>query len=96
MLCGLVINTLRQFKTVFVRMDGAMKNLTNFWLGLVLSVMICFTANANEILRVGDAIITYQSGYIDPQNLNGKARDVTITADDGAVVSFDEYHFKTK
>ena len=73
-----------------------MKNLANLWLGFVMSVMICFTASANEILRVGDATITYQSGYIDPQNLNGKARDVTITSDDGAVVSFDEYRFKTK
>ena len=96
MLCGLVINTLRQLIKVLVRMDGAMKNLAKLWLGLVVSVMICFSAFANEILRVGDAIITYESGYIDPQNLNGKAQDVTITADDGAVVSFDEYHFKTK
>ena len=73
-----------------------MKNLAKLWFGLILSLMICSTASANEILRVGDAIITYQSGYIDPQNLNGKARDVTITSDDGAVVSFDEYRFKTK
>ena len=77
-------------------MDVDMKNFMNLWLGLVLTVVTCFTASANEILRVGDATITYQSGYIDPQDLNGKARDVTITADDGAIITFDEYHFKTK
>ena len=73
-----------------------MKNFVNLYLVLVLSMVASFTASANEILRVGDATITYQSGYIDPQNLNGKAQDVKITSDDGAVVSFDEYRFKTK
>ena len=96
MLYRLVINTLRQLIKVFVRIDGAMKNLVNFWLGLALTVVASFAASANEILRVGDATITYQSGYIDPENMNGNARDVTITSDEGVVVSFDRYRFKTK
>ena len=96
MLCRLVINTLRQLIKVFVRIDGAMKNLVNFWLGLALTVVASFAASANEILRVGDATITYQSGYIDPENMNGNARDVTITSDEGVVVNFDRYRFKTK
>lgn len=72
-----------------------MKNLLKIGLGLLVSLTLCFSASASEMLRLGDAIVTYQSGFIDPQNLNGEARDVTITGDDGSVVSFDQYRFKT-
>ena len=72
-----------------------MKNLLKIGFGLLVSLTLCFSASASEMLRLGDAIVTYQSGFIDPQNLNGEARDVTITGDDGSVVSFDQYRFKT-
>ena len=72
-----------------------MKNLLKIGFGLLVSLTLCFSASASEMLRLGDAIITYQSGFIDPQNLNGEAGDVIITDDDGSVVSFDQYRFKT-
>ena len=72
-----------------------MKNSLKIGFGLLVSLTLCFSASSSEMLRLGDAIVTYQSGFIDPQNLNGEARDVTITGDDGSVVSFDQYRFKT-
>ena len=62
---------------------------------LIVDTMAHLCGSKDIVTLTPSFPLPYQSGFIDPQNLNGEARDVTITGDDGSVVSFDQYRFKT-
>ena len=72
-----------------------MKNLLKLGIGLIIAAMAIMPATAQNMIRIGDATITYESGSIDPENLNGNARDVIITADNGNTIAIDHYKFET-
>lgn len=73
-----------------------MINRFKLLMALIIGVLISVSsAKAENILRVGDAIITYETGQIDLQNLNGKAKNVRIIGARDNIITFDEYEFKT-
>ena len=62
---------------------------------LLLSVLFAFATHVDERLPFDGGTMTYQSGSVDPNTLNGEAFDVAIRFDDGGQITAKRYLLRT-
>lgn len=72
-----------------------MKKLLLSSLSVMCIALVSNISLAMETIRLNKATITYESGSLDPETLNGQARGMTVKFDNGNMSYIDDFTFKT-